>query len=107
LAFEDLTLPTIHFYEIKLRDAATGRLAATIDWSARGRGPDSMTFSPDSKTLVVKYFPADFKGRSSRNEDDRLVGRAVGCSSRLAEQWNPLADARPDGGFRGARRSLA
>jgi WD40 repeat protein len=66
--FADFTLPTINFYEIKLRDAATGRLLSTIDRSARRHLPQSMTFSPDSKTLVVKYLPADFKGWSSQNE---------------------------------------
>lgn len=66
-AFGGLTRPTIDIYEIKLRDAATGRLLSTIDRSARRHLPQSMTFSPDSKTLVVKYLPADFKGWSSQN----------------------------------------
>jgi len=67
-AFGDLTRPTIDIYEIKLRDAATGRLLSTIDRSARRHLPQSMTFSPDSKMLVVKYLPADFKGWTSQNE---------------------------------------
>ena len=64
--FENLRLPVIHFYEIKFRDAATGRMIGTIDCSKRGRPPDSMAFSSDSKTLVVKYLPANFRAGARR-----------------------------------------
>jgi hypothetical protein len=42
LGFDDLS----NFYEIKLRDAATGRLVNTIDYPARRRPPDAMTAFP-------------------------------------------------------------
>jgi len=88
LELEALSLPIIHFYEIKLRDASTGRLVSTSDCSARGHPPESMTFSPDSKTLVVKYLRADFKGWDSRNP---MIDWSV-------ELWDVPA-GWPSGGF--------
>jgi WD40 repeat protein len=65
---ETLGLPlTIDVHEIRFRDAATGEFVGSIDYSARPRPPHSVTFSPDSKTLVVSYLPADFKGWNSSN----------------------------------------
>jgi WD40 repeat protein len=62
-----LNPPTIDVHEIRFRDAATGEFVGSIDYSARPGPPYSVTFSPDSQTLVVSYLPADFKGWSSSN----------------------------------------
>jgi WD40 repeat protein len=65
-----LNPPTVEVHEIRFLDAATGKFTGTIDRPARRdpeRTPYTMTFSPDSKTLLVKYLPEDFGGWSSRN----------------------------------------
>jgi WD40 repeat protein len=77
--------PPIAVREIRFRDAATGRLVGTIDRSARPHPPGSMTFSPDGKTLVVRYFPAGFSW-DSRNP---MIDWSV-------ELWDVPAD-RPGG----------
>ena len=65
---ETLGLPlTIDVHEIRFRDAATGAFVGSIDHSVRPFFPHSVTFSPDSRTLVVSYLPSDFKGWNSSN----------------------------------------
>ncbi len=70
LVMDDFNPPTVEVHEIRFLDAATGKLTGTIDRPARqdpNRTPYTMTFSPDSKSLLVKYLPKDFKGWSSQN----------------------------------------
>ena len=63
----DLNPPSRDVHEIRFRDVATGRLVATIDRAARPMPPYSVMFSPDGKTLVLKYLPERFGGWNSSN----------------------------------------
>jgi hypothetical protein len=57
----------IDIHEIRFRDATTGAFVGSIDHPVRPQRPHSVAFSPDGRTLVVSYLPADFKGWSSSN----------------------------------------
>ena len=54
------------FNQINLRDAANGRLIGTITRPIKGHPLGLLTFSPDSKMLVVKDHPPNFSW-DSRN----------------------------------------
>ena len=83
----------------------TGRFVAAVDQSAGRQTPGSVTFSPDGKTLVVKYAPASFNW-DSRNP---MIDWSVELWDVPADRPSggiPCAGGRPVGGLPGARRGL-